>query len=353
MSGETASRLAARIRAEGPMPLAEFMGEAVAAYYRRERVFGAEGDFVTAPEISQIFGELVGIWFALRWHAAGRPERFPLVECGPGRGTLIADALRAARSVPGFAKAIELHLIETSPTLRAAQAEALAGFPASWHDGLETLPEGPLFLIANEFLDALPVAQVVFRGGAWRERRVGLFREDFAFVDGAEAAPPAAMLSRLPPPREGEILETAAAAEDFVARVAARIAAAGGAALFFDYGHAESGFGDTVQAVSRHRYVPPLAAPGEVDLTAHVDFARMAEAAQAHGAAAFGPADQGVWLVAMGLPTRLTVLLRGATPEQTEALVSSTRRLTEPHAMGRLFKALALLPVSAQPPEGF
>ncbi|WP_337996858.1 class I SAM-dependent methyltransferase [Oleispirillum naphthae] len=353
MSGETASRLAARIRAEGPMPLAAFMGEAVAAYYRRERVFGAAGDFVTAPEISQIFGELIGIWFALRWHAAGRPARFPLVECGPGRGALISDALRAARSVPGFADAIELHLVETSPTLAAAQAEALAGFPATWHADLETLPDGPLHLVANEFLDALPVTQFVFRGGAWRERRVGLFRQDFAFVDGPEAAPPAEMLSRLPPPREGEIFETAPAAESFVATVAARIAASGGAALVFDYGHAESGFGDTVQAVSRHRYVQPLADPGEVDLTAHVDFARIAETARAHGAAAFGPADQGVWLVAMGLPTRLTVLLRQATPEQTEELVAGTRRLTEPHAMGRLFKTLALLPVSAAPPEGF
>ncbi|MGE4529665.1 MAG: class I SAM-dependent methyltransferase, partial [Rhodospirillaceae bacterium] len=323
------------------------------AYDRRERVFGAEGDFVTAPEISQIFGELIGIWFALRWHAAGKPQRFPLVECGPGRGTLIADALRAARSVEGFAEAIELHLVETSPTLRAAQAEALAGFPAAWHDGLGTLPDGPLHLIANEFLDALPVTQFVFRKGAWRERRVGLFRQDFVFVDGPEAAPPADRLSRLPPPREGEILETAAAAEAFAGEVAARIAARGGAALFFDYGHAESGFGDTVQAVSRHRYAQPLADPGEVDLTAHVDFARIAETAQAHGAAAFGPADQGVWLVAMGLPARLTVLLRQATPAQTEELVSSTRRLTEPHAMGRLFKALALLPVAAPPPEGF
>jgi len=353
MSGEAASRLAARIRAEGPMPLADFMDTAISAYYRRERVFGAEGDFITAPEISQIFGDLVGIWFAVRWHAAGRPARFPLVECGPGRGTLIADAVRAARSVPGFAEAIDLHLVETSPRLRAAQAEALAGFPATWHDTLATLPAGPIFLIANEFLDALPVTQCVFRGGLWRERRVGLLRQDFVFIDGPPTQPPQDRLAALPPPREGEILEFSPAAEAFAATVAARIAETGGAALFFDYGHADGGFGDTVQAVSRHRYVPPLATPGEVDLTAHVDFARIAAAARAHGADAHGPADQGVWLVAMGLPARLTMLLRQATPAQKEALISSTRRLTEPHAMGRLFKAIALTPRGAAVPEGF
>jgi NADH dehydrogenase [ubiquinone] 1 alpha subcomplex assembly factor 7 len=348
-----AARLLARIRAEGPVPLPDFMAEAVAAYYRRPRVFGADGDFVTSPEICQIFGELIGIWFAVRWHAEGRPSRFRLVECGPGRGTLIADALRAAATVPGFAAAIDLHLVETSPTLRAAQAKALAEFPATWHDEIESLPAGPIHLIANEFLDALPVEQFVFRSGDWRERRVDARGREFVFVDGPEAAPPADLLAALPPPREGEILERAPAAEAFVATVARRIATEGGAALFFDYGPAESGFGDTVQAVSRHRFAPPLAAPGEVDLTAHVDFAHLANRALAEGAAAFGPADQGVWLVALGLPTRLAVLLRQATPEQTEALVSATRRLIEPQAMGRLFKALAILPAGADAPEGF
>ncbi len=349
----TAERLLSRIRADGPIPLPDFMAEAVAAYYRRPRVFGAAGDFVTAPEVSQIFGELVGVWLALRWHAEGRPERFLVAECGPGRGTLIADALRAAAMVPGFAATIDLHLVETSPTLREAQATALAGFPATWHDDATDLPGGPLHVVGNEFLDALPAAQFVFRGGAWRERRVGHDGRDFVFADGPEARPPADLLDRLPAPREGEILEHAPAAEAFVAGLARRIATQGGAALFFDYGPAESGFGDTLQAVSRHRAAPPLAAPGEVDLTVHVDFSRLARLAQGEAAAAFGPVDQGIWLVALGLPARLTTLLRQATPRQTEELVSGAQRLIEPQAMGRLFKAFALMPGGSEAPEGF
>jgi NADH dehydrogenase [ubiquinone] 1 alpha subcomplex assembly factor 7 len=348
-----AERLLSRIRAEGPIPLADFMAEAVAAYYRRPHVFGADGDFVTSPEISQIFGELVGIWFAVRWHAEGRPQRFLLAECGPGRGTLIADALRAAAMVPGFAAAIELHLVETSPALREAQAVALAGFPAVWHDAVETLPDGPLHLVANEFLDALPALQFIFRGGVWRERCVGHDGTDFVFIEEVPAVPPADLLADLPSPCEGDVLGHSPSAEGFVAAIGKRIARSGGAALFFDYGPEKSGFGDTLQAVSRHRYASPLSRPGEVDLTVHVDFSRLARFAQGAGAAAFGPADQGLWLVALGLPARLTALLRQATPRQTETLVSGAQRLIAPQAMGRLFKAFSLLPAGSPAPEGF
>jgi NADH dehydrogenase [ubiquinone] 1 alpha subcomplex assembly factor 7 len=316
-------------------------------------VFGAAGDFITAPEICQIFGELVGIWFAVRWHAAGRPGRFSLVECGPGRGTLIADALRAAASVPGFAEAIDLHLLETSPSLRQAQGSALAGFPATWHDRLDTLPVGPLHLIGNEFLDALPATQWVFRAGGWRQRQVGAIGDTFIFVeDPTSPPPPADLLAALPLPRDGDVVEHGPAAETFVSEVAHRIATSGGAALFFDYGPQDSGFGDTLQAVGNHRYVAPLDSPGQVDLTMHVDFSRLGRVVSRR-AAAFGPADQATWLVGMGLPARLTALLRHATPQQRDDLVSATRRLIEPQGMGRLFKSFAILPNGSPLPEGF
>ncbi|SBW03804.1 conserved hypothetical protein [uncultured Alphaproteobacteria bacterium] len=349
---DLAPALCARIAAEGPLPLETVMAEAVAAYYAEGRAFGRAGDFVTAPEISQVFGELVGVWMALRWIAAGRPPRVVLCECGPGRGTLIADLLRAAQSVPGFADAIELHLVETSAALRATQKTALGGFPARWHDDFAALPtDAPLLLVANEFLDALPVRQMVRRGATWRAVRVGLAEDGLGFVDGPETLPPPDLVAALPPPAEGDVIEHRPAAEAFARDLGHRLAAQGGAALLFDYGPAESGYGDSLQAVRRHACVPLLETPGAADLSAHVDFARVAAAARP--AAAFGPAPQGRWLVAMGLRERTAQLAANATPEQARALASGAARLCEAPAMGRLFKALALLPPGADAPEGF
>lgn len=349
---DLSAALRERIAAEGPLPLETFMAEAVAAYYADGRAFGRAGDFVTAPEISQVFGELVGIWFALRWIAAGRPPRVLLCECGPGRGALIADCLRAARSVPGFAQAIEVHLVETSRALRETQKAALGGFPARWHDDLATVPgDAPLHLVANEFLDALPVRQMVRRDGLWRAVRVGLADGGFAPVDGPETLPPPDLLAALPPPAEGDVIEHRPAAEAFVAELGRRLAAQGGAALIFDYGPAQSGYGDSLQAVRRHAAAPPFAAPGADDLSAHVDFARLAAAARP--AAAFGPVPQGRWLVSMGIRERTAQLAAAATPEQAKALATGAARLCEAPAMGRLFKALALLPPAATVPEGF
>lgn len=349
---DLSAALRARIAAAGPLPLDAFIAEAAAAYYAEGRAFGRDGDFVTAPEISQVFGELVGLWCALRWIAMGRPARVLVCECGPGRGTLIADFLRAARSVPGFAAAIELHLIETSAALRQAQADALGATPARWHDDLASVPgDAPLLLVANEFLDALPVRQLVRRGGLWRAVRVGLAEGTFVAVDGPETLPPPDLLAALPPPEEGCVIEHRPAAEDFARDLGRRLADQGGAALIFDYGPAESGYGDSLQAVRRHRFAPPLDAPGTADLTAHVDFARIAAAARP--AAAFGPAPQGRWLLAMGIRERTAQLAAHATPDQAKALASGAARLCEAPAMGRLFKALALLPPGAARPEGF
>ena len=354
MSDAPAAGIAARIAAAGPLPLDAFMLLAARAYYRRARVFGADGDFITAPEVSQAFGELVGLWCALRWLADGRPPRAILAECGPGRGTLIADALRATQGVPGFHAAIELDLIETSPTLRDAQADALKGFPARWHDDLSGVPGGaPLYLVANEFLDALPIRQFVRRGATWRERCVGRDGKALAFVDGAEVAPPPALLTALPDAAEGEVLEHRPAADAFARDLAARLRDQGGAALISDYGPARTGFGDSLQAVARHAYADPLADPGAADITAHLDFGRLAAVAGEAGAAAFGPVSQGQWLIAMGIRERTAQLVANATPAQAAALLSGTARLCEATAMGRLFKVLALAPGNATPPEGF
>lgn len=354
MTPPLADDVKARIGKAGPLPLDAFMALAAEAYYRRARVFGARGDFVTAPEISQVFGELVGLWCALRWLADGSPSHAILAECGPGRGTLIADALRATRTVPGFHAAIALHLVETSPTLRAQQAEALQGFPARWHDRLAALPtDAPVYLVANEFLDALPIRQFVRRGDAWRERRVGLDGDRFALFDGPDALPPPDLLADLPDAAEGDILEHRPAADAFARDLAARLGAQGGAALLIDYGPARSGYGDSLQAVAKHAYADPLATPGEADLTAHLDFGRLAAVAKDAGVVPFGPLPQGHWLLAMGIRERTAHLATHATPAQAAALASAAARLCETPAMGRLFKVLALLPDHTETPAGF
>lgn len=354
MTPPLADEITAAIGAAGPLPLDAFMDLAVQSYYRRAQVFGARGDFITAPEISQVFGELVGLWCALRWLADGSPSHAILAECGPGRGTLIADALRATRAVPGFHAAIALHLIETSPTLRTLQAEALRGFPARWHDGLAGLPaDAPVYLVANEFLDALPIRQFVRRGDAWRERRVGLDGGRLAFVDGPAAPPPPDLLADLPDAVEGDVLEHRPAADAFARDLAARLLAQGGAALLVDYGPGQSGYGDSLQAVAKHAYADPLADPGEADLTAHLDFGRLAAVARNAGLATFGPAHQGHWLLAMGLRERTAQLVANATPAQAALLASGAARLCETPAMGRLFKVLALLPGKPETPQGF
>lgn len=320
------------------------MARAVAAYYARPASpFGRGGDFTTAPEISQAFGEVIGLWCAVMWERMGRPDPVLLAECGPGRGTLMADALRAAAEVAApFRAALRVHLVEGSAALRAVQARALP--EATWHDAIGTLPEGPLLLVANEFLDALPVRQFVRRGGLWRERHV----EGGAFVElPAEDAP--ALPVEAP---EGAVKEVSEAALGWAAALGARLAH-GGAALLLDYGPAESGFGETLQAVAGHRRgLDALAAPGERDLTAHVDFAAVAAAARGAGAATHGPLPQGLFLQRLGLMTR-AAMLAGARPRLAGEILSGAERLVAPEGMGRLFKALALCDHRLGIPPGF
>jgi SAM-dependent MidA family methyltransferase len=311
-----------------------FMGRANRAYYGTRDPYA---DFTTAPEISQVFGELIGLWAAVVWQSMGRPDEVILAEAGPGRGTLMADALRAVRRmVPDFAASLRLHLIEMSPMLRAVQAQKL---DATWHDRITDLPDGPCLLIANEFLDALPIRQFV-RRTEWCERHV----ENGAFVElpSSEALPDAA---------PGTVWERCEPAVAIAQYLGTRLAAQGGAALFLDYGPAESGPGDSLQALRQGRPADPLAEPGTADLTAHVDFQAFARAAT--GADIHGPIPQGLFLARLGLFQRTGILARTQTPEAGARLLNAARRLAEPDGMGRLFKALALCHPGLPQPPGF
>lgn len=334
--------LKAAIRADGPMRLDRFMAACNAHYYATRDPFGRRGDFITAPEIFQGFGECIGLWAAAVWRSAGAPAPVRLVELGPGRGTLLADALRAiGRAAPDFARALTLHLVETSPALRAAQLAALP--TATHHDAFAEVPAGPAIVIANEFLDALPVRQLVRRGSGWAER----------FVDAALAPIecPADDPGRpdLPP---GTWLEVAPAAVATVTALAARMAAGGGACLVIDYGYVAGGTGTTLQALRRHRAEDPFANPGEADLTAHLDFATAAAAARAAGAGVAGPAPMGGFLQAIGLGARAEALAR-ANPGQAASLLAAATRLVSTSQMGTLFKAMAICHRLLPTPPGF
>lgn len=315
------------------------MARANAAYYAGRDPFA---DFTTAPEISQAFGEVLGAWAVVCWQMLGRPDPIILAEAGPGRGTLMADTLRAAsRVAPDFRAALQIHLIETSPRLRAVQAERL-GQVACWHDSLDTLPDGPLLLLANEFLDALPIRQFLRRGAGWTERFVG----PEGFVE-YPAAPPDRQAA------EGEIVEICEPARAVAAALAARFMQNPGMALFLDYGPAESAPGDSLQALRDGQPADPLSPAGSADLTAHVDFADFARTASAAGAAVHGPLAQGLFLARLGLFQRTDRLARGQPPARASALIEAARRLAEPDRMGRLFKALAVCHPEFPVPPGF
>ena len=342
-------RLAREIEAAGPMPIARYMAECLAHYYATRDPLGRGGDFTTAPEMSQVFGELIGAWIADLWLRAGAPGRVRLVELGPGRGTLMADLWRATARVPGFHAAASVHLVETSPALREAQASRVPH--AAWHERLEEVPDGaPLLLVANEFFDALPVRQLVNTPEGWRERMVA--HEEGRFVDVAGPLPLDALVpSALRPAPVGSVYELAPAATAITAEIGARLDAHGGAALVIDYGHSGPTTGDTLQAVKEHAFADPFSDPGEADLTTHVDFTAIRLAARP--ARAWGPVGQGEFLGALGVAARTEALAAHAPPEQAERLRSGTARLTRDDAMGSLFKALALTAAHWPQPAGF
>lgn len=338
-------RIHRRLALEGHVTVAALMEEALAGdggYYRDRDPLGAEGDFLTAPEISQMFGELVGLWCVDTWQRLGSPERIQLVEIGPGRGTLMADALRAARVAPGFLAAKELNLIEISATLRQRQGAALADHAPRWRDGVGDLPPGPVILVANELFDALPVHQFEMTQAGWRERVVTAAAGSLKF---ALAAPGAALALLRPAHRDarnGEVAEVSPAALRLMDAIAGRIAGAGGAALIIDYGPTASAPGDSLQAMKSHAFHDPLSTLGEADLTAHVDFEALATVARQRGAATFGPVSQGDFLRALGLDLRTEMLAEKSDPQTAAILRRQRDRLIAPEQMGRLFKVLGL-----------
>lgn len=342
----------------GPMTVADYMATALThpehGYYTTRDPLGKDGDFITAPEISQVFGELIGIWCVAVWQQLGSPKHFNLVELGPGRGTLMADALRAASQALAFVDAAEVVLVETSPVLRASQAERLSEFDPVWCYSLDTVPDGPVLAIANEFLDALPAHQLVRTGAGWRERLVGRDENGLRFMLSAGETPTAALVASeiRNDAAAGAIAEVQPVALRVAAALAERIAEDSGAALIVDYGHVESVAGDTLQAVRDHEPHDVLDAPGEADLTVHVDFAALVRAA-ADKATIRGPVTQGAFLRRMGIVLRAESLIKGATAEQAESIASGVERLIGPDQMGSLFKVLCLSGHGMPQPPGF
>jgi SAM-dependent MidA family methyltransferase len=341
------------IALEGPIFVSHYMrlclGHPLHGYYMTRDPFGQKGDFTTAPEVSQMFGELIGAWAATVWREMGSPRGLQLVELGPGRGTLMADALRATRAVSDFRAAVRVHLVETSPSLRALQQTALAaaGVTATWHAAIDTVPAGPSIVLANEFVDALPIDQFVKDRDGWHARMIGLTDQHLGFVVSPDPVPGLA-LGDAPP---GALIERRQ--DQPVAALARRLAQQGGAALLIDYGHAASGFGDTLQAVQQHKFADPLADPGEADLTAQVDFAALGQTAARSGARVHGPVPQGEFLRRLGIVQRAARLRQAATPAQAADIDAALARLTAPDQMGELFKVMAIAQPSLDTLPGF
>lgn len=343
-----ADRLAARIKRDGPISVADYMDAVTEAYYARGDVFGVSGDFTTAPEISQVFGELIGLWCAVVWQNMGKPASFHLIECGPGRGTLMQDLLRAAGRVPGFTTAAHVHLVERSSALRALQRSALMNHNVTWHDAVGTVPHGPLILVGNEFLDALPIHQFEKTATGWMERYVAV-DDAGQFSLTLKAGVP----NDAPPAENGAIFETSSAAAAFVRDISARIVRDGGAALLIDYGHKATAAGDTLQAVKKHQPCGIFETPGEADLTAHVDFGAVARFARETGANVSGPIEQGTWLSRLGIKLRGVQLATNKPAEVAKSIQSGIHRLTAPDAMGALFKVIAITHPALATPDGF
>jgi len=349
-----------RIAVAGPMPVSQYMalclGDPAHGYYMTRDPFGARGDFITAPEISQMFGELIGLWMAAVWKQLGAPAQVRIVELGPGRGTLMRDALRAAQVMPGFRDAVRVHLVEISPVLRAVQERTLAGHPVTWHANLNEVPDGIAIIVGNEFFDALPINQAVKHGGHWHERQIEIDGNgNLAFTIAPEPLP---HFARLLPPAlraapDGAIFEwrTDGSAMD----LGRRLAKQGGAALVIDYGHGESSTGETLQAVGQHAYADPLTAPGALDLTAHVDFQALARAVEAMGANAFGPLMQAEFLRRLGIETRALKLKAKIDSRKAADVDAALTRLIGAgrNEMGTLFKVAAYANRALGAPPGF
>ncbi len=357
--------LIARIKEHGSISVAAFMADALGhpehGYYMTQSPFGQQGDFTTAPEISQVFGELIGAWLVHTWEEIGAPASFNLIELGPGRGTLMSDILRTAKVRPDFLKAVQVYLVETSPALRDAQKALLRNATAAlkWVTDLDEIPAGPALIVGNEFLDCLPIRQFVRttrqQEPCWRERLIGIETKDgkdnlqFILSDEYCNTPVGAPTSVRPE----DIFEVSEATQKVVLQIANRLQAHKGRALFIDYGHAQSGFGDTLQALQNHKYCAPLHKPGQADVTAHVDFESLANTAQEAGLAVNGPEPQAILLGRLGLAARAQALVTRLSRDDAKRLETGIRRLVHPEEMGTLFKVISLSSKDLPSPAGF
>ena len=338
------------IKSSGPMPVWRYMQLCLThpehGYYLSRDPLGREGDFTTAPEVSQMFGELLGLWAASVWKAIGSPPVLRLVELGPGRGTMMADALRALRVLPPLHQSLSIHLVEINAVLRDKQEETLFGVRnITWHDSIDEIPEGPAIILANEYFDVLPIHQAVRRESGWHERVVEL-DDTGKLIFGAAPEPIPRFEVLLPPlvraAPVGAVFEWRPDLE--IMKLATRVRDQDGAALIIDYGHLRSDAGDTFQAVARHSFTDPLSAPGQADVTAHVDFQALARAAEDLGARVHGPVTQGEFLKRLGIETRAVTLMAKATHEVSEDISGALKRLTDSGrgGMGSMFKVLAV-----------
>jgi NADH dehydrogenase [ubiquinone] 1 alpha subcomplex assembly factor 7 len=349
------------IASSGPMPVWRYMELCLThpdyGYYVSRDPLGREGDFTTAPEVSQMFGELLGLWAASVWRAMDSPPALRLVELGPGRGTMMADALRALRVLPPLYQALSIHLVEINPVLREKQKATLSGVRnITWHDHIDDVPSGPAVILANEYFDVLPVHQVVKREGGWHERTIEI-GADGSLAFGASLEPMPRFEVLLPPlvraAPVGAVFEWRPDAE--IMKIATRVRDDGGAALIIDYGHLRSDAGDTFQAIARHSFTDPLKNPGQADVTAHVDFQALARAAEDLNARVHGPVPQGEFLKALGIEQRAATLMAKTTPEVSEDISGALKRLTEGGrgGMGSMFKVLAISDPDLETLAGF
>ena len=344
------AEIRSRIRSAGPMPVARYMDLCLThpqhGYYVSRDPLGREGDFITAPEVSQMFGELLGLWAASVWRAIGQPPLLRLIELGPGRGTMMSDALRALRVLPPLYQLLTIHLVEVNPVLREKQRATLSGVRnITWHDSIDDVLDGPAVILANEYFDVLPIHQMVKRETGWHERTVELDNnEGLVFAHMPEPTPRFEVL--LPPlvraAPVGAVFEWRPDKE--IMKIARRVRDQDGAAVIIDYGHTRSDAGDTFQAIARHSFADPLQNPGQADVTAHVDFQALARAAEDLGARVHGPAMQGDFLKRLGVETRAASLKAKATPEASADIDGALKRLTDSGrgGMGSMFKVIGI-----------
>jgi len=354
-------RLITLIKARGPITIADYMEDALMhphdGYYTSKNPIGTKGDFTTAPEVSQIFGELIGLWLVQAWTDLGKPEAFNLVELGPGRGVLMADILRVANLRPDFLNAAHVWLVEASGRMRHEQQRRLHDVlpPVDWADNFSDIPGGPTLIIANEFLDCLPIRQFIRTGHSWRERMVGCSetQESLIFEAGDVPPDPSIPLPQKDNIEDGAIFEYSSIAQSLIEEITAALCERTGHALFIDYGHLQSGVGDTLQAVKNHKFWPILDDPGTADITAHVDFEYLAKIAFTGGAAAFGPVTQGVFLDRLGLTARVARLTEGKSTKERESIEAGAFRIAASSQMGEIFKTMCISSPGLSLPAGF